>query len=150
MQSTWFTRTSEFAANSVIKAAIAAFVASGKKLLAWNDAGDPLVSASDHARHHATMVQLASSLGLADPRVNTRLFIVPASVHGAGGDLSQIDWLSAIVDWVESNKPPVRVTYSFTVAATNRSLPVCEYPQYARYSGVGDVNTAANFTCATH
>jgi feruloyl esterase len=109
-------------------------VASGKKLLAWNDAGDPLVSASDHARNHATMVQLASLLGLADPRANTRLFIVPGSTHGAGGDLAQIDWLSAIVDWVESNKAPVQLTYSFAVGTTNRSLPFCEYPQYARYN----------------
>jgi hypothetical protein len=129
------------------KAAIAAFVASGRKLLAWNDAGDPLVSASDHARHHATMVQLASLLGLADPRANTRLFIVPGSTHGAGGDLKQIDWLSAIVDWVESNKPPVQLTYAFAVGTTNRSLPVCEYPQYALYNGTGDVNAAASFTC---
>jgi hypothetical protein len=129
------------------KAAIAAFVASGKKLLAWNDAGDPLVSASDHARNHATMAQLALGLGLADPRTNTRLFIVPAATHGAGGDLSQVDWLSAIVDWVETNKPPVQLTYAFTVGTTHRSLPVCEYPQYARYSGTGDVNSAASFTC---
>ena len=129
------------------KAAIAAFVASGKKLLSWNDAGDPLVSASDHARNHATMAQLASGLGLLDPRTNTRLFIVPASTHGAGGDLSQVDWLSAIVDWVENNKPPVQLTYAFTVGTTTRSLPVCEDPQYARYSGTGDVNSAASYTC---
>jgi feruloyl esterase len=129
------------------KAAIAAFVASGRKLLAWNDAGDPLVSASDHARNHATMAQLASGLGLADPRTNTRFFIVPASSHGAGGDLKQVDWLGAIVDWVENNKAPVQLTYAFTVGATNRSLPVCEYPQYARYNGSGDVNAAASFTC---
>jgi hypothetical protein len=129
------------------KAAIAAFVASGKKLLSWNDAGDPLVSASDHARNHATMAQLASGLGLADPRTNTRLFIVPGSTHGAGGDLSQVDWLSAIVNWVENNQPPVQLTYTFTAGSATRSIPVCEYPQYARYGGTGDVNTAASFTC---
>jgi len=131
------------------KAAIAAFVASGKKLLAWNDAGDPLVSASDHARNHSAMTQLASRLGLADPRTNTRLFIVPASTHGAGGDLAQIDWLSAIVDWVEAGKAPAQLTYAFTVGATQRSLPVCEYPQYPRYSGAGDVNSAASFACTS-
>jgi hypothetical protein len=129
------------------KAAIAAFVASGKKLLSWNDAGDPLVSAADHARNHATMVQLASGMGLADPRTNTRFFIVPGNTHGAGGQLNQIDFLSAIVDWVESNKPPVQLTYSFTVGTTQRSLPVCEYPAYPRYNGTGDVNAAASFTC---
>ena len=131
------------------KVAIASYVASGKKLLAWNDAGDPLVSASDHARNHATMVQLASAMGLLDARANTRLFIVPGSTHGAGGDLSQVDWLSAIVDWVENNNPPTQLTYAFSVGATNRSLPVCEYPKYARYNGTGDVNAAASFTCTS-
>jgi hypothetical protein len=129
------------------KAAIAAFVVSGKKLLAWNDAGDPLVSAADHARNHATMVQLASGMGLADPRTNTRFFIVPGNTHGAGGQLNQVDWLSAIIDWVENNKPPVQLTYAFTVGATQRNLPVCEYPAYPRYNGSGDVNAATSFTC---
>jgi hypothetical protein len=132
------------------KAAIAAFVASGKKLLSWNDAGDPLVSAADHARNHATMVQLASAMGLADPRTNTRFFIVPGNTHGAGGQLNQIDWLSAIIDWVENDKPPVQLNYAFTVGTTQRNLPVCEYPGYPRYNGTGDVNAAASFTCTSN
>jgi hypothetical protein len=129
------------------KAAIAGFVASGKKLLAWNDSGDPLVSASDHARNHAAMTDIAKTLGLGDPRANTRLFMVPASDHGAGGDFSSVDWLSAIVEWVESNKPPVQLTYSFTAGFTARTLPVCEYPAYPRYNGSGNVNSASSFTC---
>jgi feruloyl esterase len=129
------------------KAAIAAFVASGKKLLSWNDSGDPLVSASDHVRNHDAMTDIAKSLGLGDPRTNTRLFMVPASDHGAGGDFSSVDWLSAIIDWVESNKPPTQLTYSFSVGTTARTLPVCEYPAYPRYNGSGNVNAASSFTC---
>jgi feruloyl esterase len=131
------------------KMAIATFVASGKKLIAWNDAGDPLVSANDHARNHALMTNMAKTLGLSDPRANTRLFMVPASSHGAGGNFPSIDWLSAIVDWVESNKAPVQLTYSFNMGTTARTLPVCEYPAYPRYSGSGDVNSASSFTCTT-
>jgi feruloyl esterase len=129
------------------KQAIAAYVASGKKLLSWNDSADPLVSANDHARNHATMVQLASQLGLADPRTNTRLFLVPANTHGAGGAFNQVDWLTAIINWVESGTAPAQLTYTFTVGTTQRSLPVCESPKYPRYNGTGDVNAAANFTC---
>jgi len=129
------------------KAAIAAYVASGKKLLSWNDSGDPLVSASDHVRNHVAMTDIAKSLGLGDPRTNTRLFMVPASDHGAGGDFSSVDWLSAIVDWVETNKPPTQLSYSFNVGFTARTLPVCEYPAYPRYNGSGDVNSALSFTC---
>jgi hypothetical protein len=131
------------------KAAIAAYVASGRKLLSWNDSGDPLVSANDHARNHATMVQLASAFGLADPRTNTRLFLVPAPTHGAGGALNQVDWLTAIINWVEKGVAPTQLTYSFTVGTTARSLPVCENPMYPRYNGSGDVNSATSYTCTT-
>jgi feruloyl esterase len=75
------------------------------------------------------------------------MFIVPASTHGAGGNLAEVDWLSAIVDWVESSKAPDQLTYSFMAGATARTMPVCESPKYPRYSGTGDVNSAASFTC---
>jgi feruloyl esterase len=129
------------------KNAIAAYVASGRKLLSWHDAGDPLLSVNDHARNFTTMSDAARTLGLADPRTNARMFIVPASTHGAGGNLAEVDWLSAIVDWVESSKAPDQLTYKFAVGATARAMPVCEAPKYPRYNGTGDVNAAASFAC---
>ncbi len=129
------------------KNAIAAYVASGRKLLSWHDAGDPLLSVNDHVRNFATMSNAAKAFGLADPRINARMFIVPASTHGAGGNFAEVDWLSAIIDWVESGKAPEQLTYKFAVGATARSMPVCEAPKYPRYNGTGDVNSAASFTC---
>ena len=129
------------------KAAIASYVASGKKLLSWHDAGDSLVSAADHARNHAIMTQMAGSMGLADARANTRLFTVPASSHGLGADFHQVDWLSAIIDWTENAKAPAQLTYAFAAGSTARTLPVCEFPAYPRYNGTGDVNAAGSYTC---
>ena len=129
------------------KAAIAAYVASGRKLLSWHDAGDSLVSAADHARNHAIMTQIAGSMGLADPRANTRLFVVPASSHGLGADFHEVDWLSAIIDWTENAKAPTQLTYAFTAGSALRTLPVCEFPAYPRYNGSGDVNAAVSYTC---
>ncbi|QNK67146.1 tannase/feruloyl esterase family alpha/beta hydrolase [Variovorax sp. PAMC26660] len=129
------------------KNAIAAYVASGHKLLSWHDAGDPLLSVNDHARNFATMTHSAKGMGLADPRSNARMFIVPASTHGAGANLAEVDWLGAIIDWVESGKAPDQLTYKFMAGATARTMPVCEAPKYPRYNGTGDVNAAASFTC---
>jgi feruloyl esterase len=129
------------------KNAIAAYVASGGKLLSWHDAGDPLLSVNDHARNFATLSNAAKGLGLADPRTNARMFVVPASTHGAGGQLTEVDWLSAIIDWVENDHAPAQLAYSFIVGATARSMPVCEAPKYPRYNGSGDVNMATSFTC---
>lgn len=127
--------------------AIAAYVAAGRKLLSWHDAGDPLLSANDHVRNFTIMSNTAKAFGLADPRANARLFIVPASTHGAGGNFAEVDWLSAIIDWVESSQAPDQLTYKFAVGATPRSLPVCEAPKYPRYNGMGDVNAASSFIC---
>lgn len=129
------------------KNAIASYIASGGKLLSWHDAGDPLLSVNDHVRNFTTMSDASRRLGLADPRTNARMFVVPASTHGAGGNLTEIDWLSAIIAWVENNQAPTQLTYRFTASGTARSMPVCEAPQYPRYNGTGDVNSAANFTC---
>lgn len=131
------------------KNAIAAYVASGRKLLSWHDAGDPLLSASDHVRNFTTMTNAATAIGLADPRANARMFAVPASTHGAGGRLTEVDWLSAIIDWVESNRAPDQLSYNFAVGTTLRSMPVCEAPKYPRYNGSGDVNAGSSFTCTS-
>ena len=127
--------------------AIAAYVASGRKLISWHDAGDPLLSANDHLRNFNSMSASAKGLGLADARTQARMFIVPASTHGAGGNFAEVDWLSAIIDWVENNNAPAQLAYNFRVGATARTMPVCEAPKYPRYNGTGDVNAAANFTC---
>jgi feruloyl esterase len=29
-------------------------------------------------------------------------------------------------------------------------MPLCKFPEKARYSGTGDVNSAANWTCPAH
>lgn len=129
------------------KSAIASYVASGRKLLSWHDAGDPLISANDHMRNFATMTGIAKVRGLADPRANARLMLVPASTHGAGGTLAEVDWLVAMIDWVEQGRAPDQLTYRFSSGATARTLPVCEAPGYPRYKGTGDVNSAGSYTC---
>jgi feruloyl esterase len=129
--------------------AIASFVASGKKLISWHDAGDNLLSTREHARNDVMLTQLIKNLGVADPTTNTRLFAVPSSTHSAGSALTQVDWATAIMNWVEQGTAPTQLTYTFTPAgaAAARNLPVCLYPKYPRYNGTGDVNAAANYTC---
>lgn len=75
------------------------------------------------------------------------MFVVPASTHGSGGNLTEIDWLSAIIDWTENNRAPEQLTYRFSQGTADRSLPVCEAPKYPTYSGAGDINAAASYVC---
>jgi feruloyl esterase len=89
-----------------------------------------------------------------------RFFVLPQTDHGLGGrnynldgDGKEItvqpipntyDRLSLIVDWVENGKAPGK---SVTVTAGERSLPMCSYPEYPKYSN-GPAWSASSYTCA--
>ena len=130
------------------KAAIASYVASGRKLISWHAGSDALLSPNDHYRNWTTMTGIARSMGLADPNSATRFFIVPGGGHGAGGSLQEVDWASAIMGWVENDDAPTQLTYNFTSGGTARSMPACQYPKYPKYKGSGDVNAAASYSCS--
>lgn len=130
-----------------VKSAVAAYIASGRKLISYHTAADNMLSPNEHARNFATMTQFAQDMGLADPRSQARLFTTSHWAHSAGSSLAQVDWFSAIVDWVENGAAPTQLEYKFTQGSTARALPVCEYPKYPRYNGSGDKNASASYTC---
>jgi feruloyl esterase len=132
------------------KRKVAAFVASGKKLISWHDGSDNLVSINDHVRNYSTMTNIAKGLGLTNPLTNTRFFVVPGGSHTEGQTLMEVNWFSAITNWVELNIAPEQLIYNRRDKITGivlRTLPVCRHPQYPRYNGAGDVNSSASYTC---
>ena len=134
------------------KSRVAAFVASGRKLISWHDGSDNLTSFNDHVRNYSTMINLAVGLGLADPSTRTRFFVVPGGSHTDGAELTDVNWFAAITNWVERNIAPEQLVYNkhdTTTGVLLRTLPVCRHPQYPRYNGSGDVNVAASYTCTT-
>ena len=72
--------------------------------------------------------------------------------HGAGGVATdRFDMLTPLEDWGARGIAPASVPAEaanpgyFGVAS--RSRPLCPYPQYAHYSGSGDINLASSFGC---
>jgi feruloyl esterase len=51
--------------------------------------------------------------------------------------------LGLIVDWVENGKTPGK---SVPVTAGERSLPMCSYPEYPKYSN-GPAGSESSYTC---
>jgi feruloyl esterase len=78
-----------------------------------------------------------------------RLFMVPGMGHCGGGDgTSSFDMLAALDQWVEKGKAPDQISASRTKdGVTDRTRPLCPYPQVATYKGSGSVDEAANFVC---
>lgn len=129
------------------KAAIARFVASGKKLISWHAGNDDVLSPSAHYGNWILMQDLARSQGLSKPETASRFFMVPGARHGQGQSLQEVDWASAIIAWVESGVAPEELTYHFQSGSVSRSMPVCRHSFYPRYRGSGDVNQASSFSC---
>jgi feruloyl esterase len=85
-----------------------------------------------------------------DGRDFMRLFMVPGMTHCAGGiGPDQNDAVSAVIDWVERDRAPDAIIARKLAAdgTTERSRPLCPYPEVARYTGQGSIDEAGNFEC---
>jgi feruloyl esterase len=79
-----------------------------------------------------------------------RLFLVPGANHcGGGPSTAGADFFSPVVNWVENGVAPESVvgTAGNATPWPGRTRPLCPYPQYAHYTGSGDINVASNFVC---
>jgi hypothetical protein len=121
------------------------FIQHGGKLLLYHGMSDPFFSANDTIRYYNLIT--AHNGGTEKTLGWARLFLVPGMTHCEGGPaLDRFDSLSAMVDWVEKGVTPDRITASGK-AFPNLTRPLCRYPGYAAYSGIGDSAQAENFTC---
>ena len=92
----------------------------------------------------------------------TRFFRVPGMGHSRGGpSTDQFDAITALVNWVEKGQAPDRIIATARGAgnaggvnaelpadwSATRTRPLCPYPQIARYSGSGSIESAASFEC---
>ena len=78
-----------------------------------------------------------------------RLFMVPGMDHCSGGDgPDKFDVISVLEQWVENHRAPASIVASrVRDGKTDRTRPLCPYPQIARYMGAGSTDEAANFAC---
>lgn len=125
---------------------MSSFSTNGGKQIFYHGAADPWFSVNETIRYYEEMADFNG--GLETVKDWSRLYHVPGMAHCRGGDqsLDDFDFLSAIMDWVESDVAPEQVT------ATGRSMPgvarpLCAWPEYPHYNGSGDINAANNYSC---
>jgi feruloyl esterase len=132
------------------------FMGRGGKIIFFHGESDPVFSMYDTVNYYEN---LSSKYGTATGSF-ARLFLVPGMNHCSGGSyaLDSFDSLTEIVNWVEQGTAPdsIIVGNSFNQTSNplsgsalppGRTRPLCPYPQYARYTGTGNSEDAANFTC---
>jgi feruloyl esterase len=112
------------------------------KLIIWHGWADPALPPQATVDYYRG-VQTRDP-GAAD---YCRLFMVPGCLHcGGGPGAAEVNWLGAIVDWVEHGKAPDKLVAS-KHAKPNLVMtrPLFPYPETAAYSGAGDTNSADSF-----
>ncbi len=124
------------------------FIAQGRKLILYHGASDPSIPASQSIAFYRELT--AQQQGMEHTEENVRLFLVPGMHHCSGGPApDRFDTLSAIEAWVEHGKAPDAIQASTRPdSPVLHRLPLCPYPQQARYRGTGEIADASNWSCA--
>ena len=126
---------------------ISAFKARGGKMLLMHGTVDSAVSPYNTIDYYNRLVTQFTQTGL-DAFV--RFYVVPGFGHGTGQFIAAWDSLGALEAWVEHGTAPGPLVVTDSKAGNNnRTRPMCLYPAWPKYNGTGDINAAANFTCAT-
>jgi len=130
-----------------------------RKMLIWHDFSDEKLTPYTAINHYRALAKLHG--GYAKLQDNVRLFMLPGTSHCGGGAQpvgpNNFDALSAMEDWVEKGIAPDALParlYAPTVTGgvqfdkpLKRTMPLCKFPEMARYSGQGDVDDAVNWSC---
>ncbi|UHQ24881.1 tannase/feruloyl esterase family alpha/beta hydrolase [Lysobacter sp. 5GHs7-4] len=139
-----------------------AFQARGGKLIVYHGWADPTVSPMNTLDYYAKVTAQAG--GLDKVREWFRVYMVPGMNHCRGGGVpDRFDLLTAIVNWVEKGETPGRivatqyegkaVTFEPSKAEARKTVvrtrPIFPYPEFAKYTGNGDVDNAANWVSET-
>ncbi len=134
--------------DQTVSTDLSQFKANGGKLILFHGLSDAAFSANDTISWYTALTAVNGS-NTAD---FSRLFLVPGMNHCRGGPATdRFDMLSPLVNWVENGVAPDSVPATASTPsyfnAVARSRPLCPYPKLAHYSGSGDVDAAASFTC---
>jgi feruloyl esterase len=122
------------------------FFSHGGKLIQYHGWTDQQVMPQNSIDYYRRVV---AKVGPADADASYRLFMAPGMNHCCGGDgPNQFDMLGALEAWRERGVAPDAVVASHATAGkVDRTLPLCAYPEHAKYKGSGSTDEAANFVC---
>jgi hypothetical protein len=123
------------------------FRARGGKLIMWHGFSDPLIVPGGTIDYYKAVTRKMGG-GYERTQQFARLFMAPGVGHCGGGNGPQPQGLfDSVVNWVERGQAPDQITAVRTIGGAAQSRPLCPYPAFARWTGSGSADDAANFVC---
>jgi hypothetical protein len=127
---------------------LAAFAAAGGKLILLDYMADYAKSPYATIQYFESVVARMGAMPVAQ---FARLYTAPNVDHVGTGAPALFDPLGTLVNWVERGQAPNKLEIVEQSAKAPfeiiRSRPLCEWPQWPRYTG-NDPKLAASFTCS--
>jgi len=119
----------------------------GGKLLLYHGWADPGIAPRSSVNYYNSVIKTVGKEAASD---EIRLFMVPGMGHCGGGEgTATFNMMAAIRQWVEEGHAPGAIPASrIRNGQTDRTRPLCAFPQVAKYDGSGSTDDAANFNCA--
>jgi len=132
-------------------ARLAAFLGKDKKLILYHGFADAALSPYTTIHYYRSLARKMGGFGPAQRHV--RLFMVPGFDHcRLGPGPNSFDMLSALDAWVARGTAPdailaTKYVHDKPAEGVARTMPLCKFPEAARYDGKGDVNDARSWRC---
>jgi Tannase and feruloyl esterase len=137
---------------------LSAFAKRGGKMIVTIGTNDTLASPGAQLDYYQAVID---KMGRRAVNGFARFFVIPQANHGLAATTADVDGagqavqratlpsayerFAVLVDWVERRTAPAM---SLTVTGGGRSMPLCSYPSYPRYT-TGPTSSAASYICAT-
>lgn len=129
---------------------LSSFAARKGKLIIWHGWHDELVTPLRTLEYVESVNKRFGEARAAD---FMRAYFMPGVNHcrgGVGPIADEYDLLSKVVDWVEKGQTPHAVmgAHRNSAGEVDRTMPICPFPQIARYVGQGNPQHASSFACS--
>ena len=124
--------------------ALEPFVAHGGKLILVHGTTDVVIPTNSTVDYYE---RVEARMGIVETKSFARLYLVPGMGHGNGRFDGGFDTVGTLDAWVDGGRAPENLVV--TDNHGGRTRPLCEWPAWPKYDGVGNVKRAASFTCVT-